>query len=130
LVQLDATTPVFCSLQTETNTQLDFIQFLMDCIQAGYLQPGDFLLCDNARIHGGAATLELLVDLLEASHVTLIFLPTYSPELNPCELVFGQVKRYLREYRTKEVPLWFDITVGFSIVSVEDIVQYYKKCLQ
>ena len=74
-------------------------------------------------------TFEILDDLLTASNVKLVYLPAYSPELNPCELIFAQVKRNLREHRMSAIPLWFDISVSFATVTLENVIQYYKKCL-
>ena len=51
-----------------------------------------FLVLDNASIHKGAAVAEALAEI----GVEPIYLPPYSPELNPCELVFGHVKGALR----------------------------------
>jgi transposase len=50
---------------------------------------GDIFIADNAKTHFSEDIVEALELLLAGSNVTLIFLPTYSPELNPCELVFG-----------------------------------------
>jgi len=45
------------------------------------------VIIDNATVHRGDYSFPVLQDLLEAHGVHLIFLPKYSPELNPCELV-------------------------------------------
>ncbi|OAV99806.1 hypothetical protein PTTG_25301 [Puccinia triticina 1-1 BBBD Race 1] len=50
------------------------------------------LVLDNARIHGG----ERIVEFCQNAGVKLMFLPTYSPELNPIEMCFSQVKSDLR----------------------------------
>jgi transposase len=52
-------------------------------------------VCDNACIHGAAATFEVLIGILEMAGIKIMYLPAYSPELNPVELVFMQVKRIL-----------------------------------
>jgi len=65
----------------------------------------DYLLCDNAAYD----TYDILEYILDHANVKLIFLPAYSPEFNPIELVFMKVKRYLREYRCSSIPLWIDI---------------------
>jgi hypothetical protein len=43
-------------------------------------------------LHGGLASLDLLLEILDTFGVTLVYLPAYSPELNPCKLVFGMTK--------------------------------------
>lgn len=49
------------------------------CLQT----PGDFLVVDNAAVHGGFEDLTWILDYFQ---VSLMYLPAYS--LNPCELVF------------------------------------------
>jgi transposase len=60
---------------------------------------------DNARIHGAEETIETLHSILQVVGIQIVYLPVYSPELNSCELIFEQVKRYLREYRNSSIPL-------------------------
>lgn len=48
---------------------------------------------DNAAFHQSSAT----VQLIEETGATLLFLPPYSPDLNPLEHDFAALKRH-REY--------------------------------
>lgn len=65
---------------------------------------------------------------LNAAGVHLVFLPTYSPELNPCENCFGEVKGRLRTSRGT-LPFWLEILLAFSRVSYENMLRFYKKCI-
>jgi transposase len=47
---------------------------------------------DNAPIHKAEDMLRVLEPILDLANVRLFFLPKYSPELNPCEMVFAQVR--------------------------------------
>lgn len=69
----------------------------------GYLVPGDTLVVDNCAIHGGLETFDLLMMMLEIYDIRLVYLPAYSPEFNPIELVFAQVKRFLCIHRDQQV---------------------------
>ena len=89
---------------------------------------GDFFICDNASIHKAEEIAEPLSDLLSNNGIRLVFLPTYSPELNPCELVFAQVKAYLRRNR-EDGPFWEDVVKAFAEVTVENVREYYGHCL-
>lgn len=66
--------------------------------------------------------------LLETFQVTLVYLPTYSPELNPCELVFSKLKGFLRRYRNGE-RLKEIVLAGLSQVSRKNVHFFYKHCL-
>jgi transposase len=50
------------------------------------------LIVDNAAVHYGTDINEIVIFALESVGAKLIFLPAYSPELNPCELCFAIVK--------------------------------------
>lgn len=107
---------------------MDFLKFIIQAVAEGYLQEGNILICDNASVHGSQDTLSLLYPLLDRMKIKLKFLPAYSPELNPIELVFMKVKRYLREYRTPQLSLWTDIGIAFGTVQWIDIFRFYSKC--
>jgi len=112
----------------DSNTQQDFVIFIVEAIDNGYLTNGDYLVLENAAIHGAIDSYEAVESILRLAGVHLVYLPAYSPELNPIELVFAQVKRHLREYRDKFVPLWFDICNSFALVEQKDLKAYYNKC--
>ena len=65
------------------------------------LEYGDHIILDNCAIHhfeGG----QILGEWLDNIGCILIYLPTYSPEFNPAELVFNKLKKIMKrlEYRT------------------------------
>ena len=105
-----------------------FIIININIIKGGYLQKGDTLICDNAAIHSGLETFDILIMLLELNDIDLKYLPCYSPEFNPCELVFAQSKRFLREHRKRQFPLILDISLSFAIISNENMIKYFNKC--
>eukprot|EP01126_Amoeba_proteus_P056920 TRINITY_DN7210_c0_g4_i3.p1 TRINITY_DN7210_c0_g4~~TRINITY_DN7210_c0_g4_i3.p1 ORF type:complete len:116 (+),score=11.05 TRINITY_DN7210_c0_g4_i3:306-653(+) len=70
------------------------------CCTEGYLLSGDYLRVDNAGVHLAMDSYEVIKEVLNAAQVRLVKLPTYSPELNPCELCFFKLKGYLRRYRS------------------------------
>jgi len=61
----------------------------MQAISSEYLEPGDTLILDNCAVHGGLETFDIFLDLLELHDIKLVYLLAYSPEFNPCELVFA-----------------------------------------
>ena len=56
------------------------------------LAPGDVVILDNLSSHKGTEA----AALVEAAGATLLFLPPYSPDLNPIEQVFAKLKGLLR----------------------------------
>ena len=57
--------------------------------------PNSVLVVDNASIHKVAGIRELV----EESGMRLLYLPAYSPNLNPIELAFSTIKGWLRANR-------------------------------
>jgi transposase len=72
-------------------------------ILAPTLSPDDIVIMDNLGSHKSAA----VRNAIRATGTRLIFLPKYSPDLNPIEQVFSKLKRMLRmaEERTIDA-LW------------------------
>lgn len=56
------------------------------------LQPGDIVVMDNLGSHKGKAVRKAI----RAAGAKLIFLPKYSPDLNPIEQLFAKLKHHLR----------------------------------
>jgi transposase len=67
------------------------------------LQPGDIVVMDNLAAHKVAGVREALV----AAKASLLYLPPYSPDLNPIEQLFAKLKTLLRKAaaRSREA-LW------------------------
>jgi transposase len=124
----DPELPVIATLHKGSNTQWDFADFVVSCLENKHLNEGDYFIVDNATVHNGQESFIMIYQLLSMKGVKLIFLPKYSPELNPCELVFAQIKRYLKEHREVNDTLLVSILKGAARISTENIYNYYNKC--
>ncbi|GHS95096.1 hypothetical protein FACS1894107_15870 [Planctomycetales bacterium] len=62
------------------------------------LRPGDVIIMDNARFHRPRA----LRRLVRGRGLRIIFLPPYSPDLNPIEQVWANRKRQLRSIMPRQ----------------------------
>jgi transposase len=56
------------------------------------LVPGQIVVLDNLAVHKSARAIEAIT----AAGCRVIFLPPYSPDLNPIELAFAKLKQHLR----------------------------------
>lgn len=63
------------------------------------LQPGDVVVMDNLSSHKGKAVRKAI----RKAKAHLIFLPPYSPDLNPIEQVFAKLKTLLRKAQERTV---------------------------
>jgi hypothetical protein len=120
--------PFAIDLRVESNTQWDFLKFICDIIETGQLARGDFLIVDNSSVHSGSDAFPVLMQVLEAAGVSLIFLPKYSPELNPCEEIFALVKHHLRCWRGK-AHFWLEIIHAFAQVPFMKVFKFYENAI-
>ena len=63
------------------------------------LKPGDVVVMDNLGSHKAAA----IRQALRAAGARLIYLPPYSPDLNPIEQAFSKLKHWLRTARDRSI---------------------------
>jgi len=63
------------------------------------LSPGDIVIMDNLGSHKGKA----VRSAIRAAGAKLLFLPPYSPDLNPIEQVFAKLKLLLRKASERSV---------------------------
>jgi transposase len=64
------------------------------------LRPGDTVVLDNLPCHKAGAVRAAV----EGAGCRLVFLPAYSPDLNPIELAFAKLKRLLRSDGHRDIP--------------------------
>lgn len=62
-------------------------------------RPGDVVIMDNLKSHKGQA----IRAAIRAAGALLLFLPAYSPDLNPIEQVFAKIKTLLRKADARSI---------------------------
>jgi DDE superfamily endonuclease len=77
-------------------TMLFFVEELL----VPTLHRGDIVFMDNNPIH----KLDDIEDAIEAAGAWVLFLPTYSPDLNPIEPCWAKVKSLLRSLKPRTLP--------------------------
>jgi transposase len=89
------------------------------------LRPDDIVIMDNLSAHKNPDVIKH-IRRKKASHV---FLPAYSPDLNPIEKMWSKVKQFLRgkEARTYEA-LENAIAQALDAVSASDAQAWFKSC--
>jgi transposase len=89
------------------------------------LKPGMIVVMDNLRPHKTSKVLSLVKEV----GADIWFLPPYSPDLNPIELMWSKVKTYLRaiKARSKE-GLWEAIGHALDTVTKEDSEAWFRRC--
>jgi len=122
--------PFGVEMRLNSNTQWDFLQFIINMVAQQRLKRGDYLILDNATIHKAKDTKEAFQVLMDIVGVKVLYLPKYSPEFNPCELVFALVKNYLRWYRESSLPLWVELLHALARIEYVSLLGFFWKCTQ
>jgi len=89
------------------------------------LRSGDIVIMDNLRAHKSAAT----IALIEQCGARVEFLPAYSPDLNPIEMMWSKLKAWLRDCqaRTHE-SLITAIAQGLQAITSKDTAHWFAHC--
>lgn len=89
------------------------------------LRPGDVVVMDNLSVHKVTGIEAAIV----AAGAELVYLPPYSPDLNPIEACWSKVKAWMRKQaaRTRDV-LEDALTEAFDRISGHDILGWFKHC--
>jgi transposase len=85
------------------------------------LRPGDTVILDNLGAHKVAGVREAI----EAAGARLLYLPPYSPDLNPIEQAFAKLKSLLRTAAARTIPdLWAAIRQAFTRFAPRECCNY------
>jgi transposase len=85
-----------------TNRWGSFLDYVVKVL-VPELKPDDIVVLDNLSSHKS----EAVKAAIEAAGATLMFLPLYSPDLNPIELMFSKLKNLLRKAAERTIEaLW------------------------
>ena len=102
-------------------TMLFFVEELL----VPTLKRGDIVVMDNNPIH----KLDDIEDAIEAVGALVLFLPTYSPDLNPIENCWSKVKSLLRSLKPRTLQDLLDALVkAFSSITQQDILGWFQHC--
>ena len=89
------------------------------------LQPGDTVILDNLSSHKVAG----VEAAITATGALILFLPPYSPDLNPIEKLFSKLKARLRQAAKRDIDaLWREIGELLNTVSPNECTNFFTSC--
>lgn len=114
-----------CSTVVDGAVNGDVFEAFVKQVLVPELRSGDVVIMDNLSSHKRLR----VRDLIESAGARLVFLPPYSPDLNPIELIFAKVKQLLRSVacRTRDA-LWNAMQSVLDKVTSDDAENCYKHC--
>ena len=101
-----------------------FLSYTQQCL-APSLRPGDVVIMDNLSSHKATGVREAI----EAANATLWYLPPYSPDLNPIEMLWPKVKAWLRRVAAKTFKSVSDTFAdALNDVTQTEAANYFNAC--
>jgi len=103
----------------------DTMLFFVEELLVPTLKRGDIVFMDNNPIH----KLDDIEEAIEAVGAWVLFLPAYSPDLNPIENCWSKVKSRLRSLKPRTVPDLLEALVkAFASITKQDILGWFRHC--
>ena len=84
-------------MTVEAATDADIFLAYVDRLLAPELKPGDVVVMDNLSSH----KVKGIRERIEAAGAELLYLPPYSPDLNPIEKAWSKLKQFLRAAKAR-----------------------------
>ena len=101
-----------------------FLAYVRQCL-CPTLQPGDTVILDNLSSHKVAGVSEAIT----AIGALVLFLPPYSPDLNPIEKFFSKLKAQLRKAAQRDLEaLWKEIGKLLDGVTPSECTNFFASC--
>jgi transposase len=99
-----------------------FLAYVEQCL-VPTLRRGDIVVIDHLKAHFAAGVRRAI----EAAGATLLYLPKYSPDLDPIELAFASVKALLRKAAERSVrSLWRRIGSLIEKLTPQECTNYFR----
>lgn len=113
------------SLAVEGSTNTGVFEAYVEHFLAPSLKSGQVVVMDNLAAHKS----ERVAELIEERGCELLYLPPYSPDLNPIEQAFSKIKSILRTLKARSREVLIEaMGVAISEVSARDARGFFEGC--
>jgi transposase len=113
------------SLAIEGSTNSEVFKTYIERVLVPALQAGQVVAMDNLNAHKG----ERVRELVEEAGCELLYLPAYSPDLNPIEESFSKRKAMLRKAGAREWEALIEtLGLALSAVTAQDARGFFEHC--
>jgi transposase len=121
-IRLDGTT---ACMALEGTTDTESFRAYVRQVLLPTLRPGDLVIMDNLSPHKSDPTLALITN----AGAQVLFLPAYSPDLNPIEKMWSKIKSLLRTAEAR-TPADLIIAIGQALAKVtsQDALGWFVSC--
>lgn len=113
------------SLAVEGATTAAVFEAYIERVLGPTLRPGQLVVMDNLSAHKG----ERVKELIESRGCEILYLPSYSPDLNPIEEAFSKIKDILRKIGAHSREALVEaLGVALDAVTDQDALGFFEHC--
>lgn len=121
-IRLDGST---ACMTIEGATDAEVFRAYVHRVLCPTLRKGDVVIMDNLSPHKS----ELTLSLITQAGAEVLFLPAYSPDLNPVEKMWSKIKACLRSAQARtESTLIHAIALALASVTRQDAMNWFASC--
>ena len=116
---------IIAAMTIESPTDAEVFRAYIEHVLGPQLRPGDVVVLDNLSAHKVAGIQESIA----AREAELLYLPPYSPDLNPIEKAWFKLKQFLRgiKARTAEA-LEQAVAEALKTITAENAIAWFRHC--
>lgn len=116
---------MIATMTIEAATDRDIFLAYVEQVLCPALRPGDVVVMDNLSSH----KVDGVRKLIAGAEAQVLYLPPYSPDLNPIEKAWAKLKQFLRaaKARTQET-LDKAIAEALQLISADNARAWFKHC--
>jgi transposase len=116
---------LLATMTIEDSTDTDVFLAFLDQVLCPKLKPGQIVVLDNLSAHKAPAVQEKI----EATGASLLYLPPYSPDLNPIEKCWAKIKLILRSLKARTAEaLDPAVTQAIAAISPDNALGWLRHC--
>lgn len=105
-------------------TKDKFVEYLKNILIPA-LHDGDIIVMDNMRSHHVKEVSEIINN--SEKHLTLLYLPPYSPDFNPIEMMWSKIKSVLRTMKIRDISMLTNaIKTAFLKITSSNCVGWFS----
>jgi transposase len=114
-----------CATTVDGAINRDVFEAFVKQVLVRALTPGDIVVMDNLSSHKGGG----IAEMIQTAGASVLYLPPYSPDLNPIELAFAKLKQLLRSAEHRSIKeLWNDMQRMLDHISPADSTHFFRHC--
>ncbi len=117
---------ILTALSYDGTLNANLFEYFVEHFLVPVLTPNQVVILDNASsLHSEEA-----IALIEATGAGVVFLPPYSPELNPIELIWSKLKNFLKKTIISTTDeLYQAISTALEMVTPDEAQNCINHCL-